>query len=100
MIGNKFWRTRLDSDLIWPVSLSDDILAASQDGRWIATNGKPGLALHAMPVSGLIEKARDLAGRGLTDDEKEEFFGRGGEGVSSRPKPGMASGGTTRKRVF
>jgi WD40 repeat protein len=74
MIGTRFWRTRAGADLITPVNLRQKILTASADGKWLVTVSKSHISLHALDVMQLARKAKVLAGRQLTEGEKEQFL--------------------------
>ena len=75
IVGRKFWRARAEAELLLPVTLGEPILAASADGRWLATSSGAGISVQPLELSRLVRHARRIAGRDLTPDEKEQFLG-------------------------
>jgi hypothetical protein len=69
------WRTGLSADRAWPVALAGTSpFEIGPDGRWLAVAWAGGLRLYPLTLDALLRKARELAGRDLTEAEREQFL--------------------------
>lgn len=77
LVGGRLflWRTGPALDQAWPVLLPGVWPSEfGPDGRWLATAREDGLSLHPLAIEALVERARHLAGRDLTEAEREQFL--------------------------